>query len=172
MAGAQQLGATGAGAQGAGAAHVGAGAQHDGAGAQHDGAGAQHDGAQPQPHPPWWKNAFAEFTDEQQNNNAAETESHFIATSPRTPSLVGTNVRNSVSCRDRRIRIAWQGGVLVSQVGKHYCHFGQPKLFGSRKLRRTDSARRTPGTVTVVGIFRFLSVPKCVRYRSDIWKGP
>jgi hypothetical protein len=64
------------------------------------------------------------------------------------------------SCRDereelrvlpvRRIRIAWQGGVLVSQDGKHYCHFGQPKLCGSRKLRRTYWAWGTPETVTVV----------------------
>jgi hypothetical protein len=31
----------------------------------------------PQPQP-WWPNAFAEFIDVQQNNNAAETENHFI----------------------------------------------------------------------------------------------
>jgi hypothetical protein len=103
-AGAQQLGAaaTGAGAQaGAGAAHDGAGAQHDGAGAQHDGAAPQQVGAQPQPHPPllWWKNAFAELTVEQQNNNAAGIVSHFIVSSPRNTKSCRTNVRNSVSCR-------------------------------------------------------------------------
>jgi hypothetical protein len=145
-AGAQQLGAAGAAAQGAGAAHVGAGAQHDGAGAQHDGAGAQHDGAQPQPHPPWWKNAFAEFTDEQQNNNAAETVSHFIVTSPRTPSLVGTNVRNSVSCQFRRIRIAWQGEfsshrmantTAISANRSFAGHVNCEEQIGPGELRRT-----------------------------------
>ena len=72
----------------------------------------------------------------------------------------------------RRIRIAWAGGVLVSQDGKHYCHFDESKLCGSRKLRRTNATRKSPETVAVVVIFGLLFVPKCGRYRSGIWKGP
>jgi hypothetical protein len=70
----------------------------------------------------------------------------------------------------RRIRIAWARGVLVSQDGKHYCHFVESKLCGSRKLRRTNAARETPETVAVVWVLTLLFVPKCGRYRSGIWK--
>jgi hypothetical protein len=64
------------------------------------------------------------------------------------------------------------GGVLVSQDGKHYCHFGQPKLCRLRKLRRTAATRRSPETVAVVWILASLLVLKCLRYRCGIWKRP